>query len=98
MLAGFPLIYSPITAGITLPSLPFFTHKKIQEQKAERAYVISNPLNFLNHVYIEPLCLVENSFHPKVGLNMTMKAKKVTNVKAEEKKREIEEPIYLLRS
>ena len=29
---------------------------------------------------------------------MAMKAKKVTNVKAEEKKREIEEPMYLLRS
>jgi hypothetical protein len=28
---------------------------------------------------------------------MTRKAKKVTNAKAEEKKREIEEPIYLLR-
>ena len=59
---------------------------------------MSNTLNFLNHVYIEPFCLVENSFHPKGGLNMTMKAKKVTNVKAEEKKREIEEPMYLLRS
>ena len=56
-----------------------------------------NPVRFLNHVYIEAFSLVENPIITKGGLPMDKKTKTITNVKIEEKKRESEEPIYLLR-